>query len=69
MVMERDCVAVCGVGWVVSAVWTVKVKLPAELGVPLIFPFARSVRPEGRVPEARVHVYPGVPPVAVRLAE
>jgi len=55
-VSVRSCVAVCGVGAVVSMALTVKVELPLARGVPEMVPAALSERPAGRVPDARDHV-------------
>ena len=46
-----------------------KFAVPFAVGVPEIVPFAASVSPAGNGPdpEAKLHVYPGVPPVAVSV--
>jgi len=55
---------------VVSLTFTLKLKLPAVLGVPEICPLvAASTSPGGGEPVAIDHVYPGVPPEAVTVAE
>ena len=45
----------------------VKLLVPEALGVPLITPPPLRVNPGGKVPEAKDHVYGGVPPVAERV--
>ena len=42
---------------------------PAADGVPPIVPPLESVSPAGSVPEVRLHLYGGVPPLAYRLWE
>ena len=50
-VMLNDFVAVCAVGAVESVILTVKLKVPAVVGVPEIVPLAvASVRPPGNAP-------------------
>jgi hypothetical protein len=44
----------------------VKVDVPLPVGVPEITPAPDSVRPVGKLPDANDHVYPGVPPVALK---
>ncbi len=61
-------VAVC-CGVKESAAFTVKVLLPAAVGVPLITPAADNVSPAGRVPEDTVQVMGVAPPVATRGVE
>ena len=51
-----------------SVTLAVKEKLPLCVGVPEIAPAAESVNPGGSVPEARLHIYGIVPPVAARVA-
>src|SRR3954447_9543071 len=51
-----------------SATRAVKSKSPADVGVPLIVPVADKDRPAGSVPADTVHVYGGLPPVAVTVA-
>jgi hypothetical protein len=49
---------------------TVKLNVPLCEGVPASAPeFVFSVMPEGRVPEARLHLYGVCPPVAVNVVE
>ena len=43
------------------------VDVPAAVGVPDIVPLWDSESPGGKVPDAILHVYGGVPPAAVRL--
>jgi hypothetical protein len=50
-----------------SVTLTVKLLVPAAVGVPEIVPFAASVNPAGNVPLASDHVYGGVPPEAAKL--
>ena len=58
--IDRFAIAVLAVGLAESVTLTVKVKVPAAVGVPEITPPALSVNAGaagvGRVPEARVHV-------------
>src|SRR4029078_8696497 len=51
----------------VSVALTVKVAVPAVVGVPDRAPVEDRVTPAGSVPEAMVHVYGPVPPVAVSV--
>jgi hypothetical protein len=54
-----------GVGDELSATATVKLPVPAVVGVPLMTPVAGSMdRPAGREPELMDHVSGGVPPEA-----
>ena len=46
-----------------------KVDVPAEVGVPEIWPPAESESPAGSVPDDMDHVLGGVPPVAANEAE
>jgi hypothetical protein len=55
------------VGVVASVALTVKMETPAVVGVPLIVPFAASVRPLGSEPEVMVQVYGVEPPEAARV--
>jgi hypothetical protein len=56
-VKVNGCVAVAGAGVVESAISTVKVLVPVVVGIPVIAPeLELRVSPEGRVPEARLHV-------------
>jgi hypothetical protein len=48
---------------------TVKLELPDAFGVPLITPAVERVNPAGNEPEAKLHAYGEVPPVAVSAAE
>ena len=68
-VMDRDCVAVWAVGLVLSVTFAVKVEVPVVVGVPLMAPFAASVKPVGRAPVAIIQVYGEVPPEAVSVWE
>src|SRR5512140_97058 len=49
-----------------SVAITVKPEVPAIVGVPESSPPEESVRPTGRLPEAKTKVYGAVPPVAER---
>jgi hypothetical protein len=52
-----------------SVTLTVKVKVPAAVGVPEINPPAlRGLSPVGRAPETNAQVYGGAPPVAPSVA-
>ena len=69
MAMTRlsDLVAVC-MGLPASLTWTVKLKVPAAVGVPEMAPLlGLSVRPGGRDPLATDQVYGRVPPLAVNV--
>ena len=44
--------------------WTVKVEVPADVGVPLTAPPELSVSPAGRLPEVTDQLYGVVPPEA-----
>ncbi len=56
-VSENALDAVCGVGVALSVTCTVKLNVPAVVGVPLMTPAADNVRPAGKVlPDARDHV-------------
>ena len=48
---------------------TVKLEVPALLGVPEITPPDDRVSPAGRDPEAMLHTYGAIPPLADRVAE
>src|SRR5438128_10895987 len=50
-----------------SDTWKVRPKLPAVEGVPAIRPLAPSARPGGSAPEAMLHAYGRVPPVAASV--
>ena len=55
--MLSACVLLCAVGAVESDTWTVKLKVPAALGVPAICPVdASRPKPAGNDPLARLHV-------------
>jgi len=43
--------------------------VPEAVGLPEIAPEELSERPAGRLPDASVHVYAGVPPVTERVCE
>jgi hypothetical protein len=58
--------AVC-TGDPLSLTDTVNVALPAAVGVPEITPPDDSVSPPGKLPDVTVHVYPGVPPLALNV--
>jgi hypothetical protein len=58
------------VGVVESATFTVKLNVPADVGIPEITPLdAVKLRPGGRRPELMLQVYGVTPPVAVKVAE
>ena len=64
-VMLNACMAVCPVE---SFAWTVKLDVPAVVGVPLmVLPF--SDKPAGREPEVMDQIYGAVPPVAASVPE
>ena len=66
--MVWACVAV-RVGCVESTTVTVKLKVPAAVGVPVIAPVeGASVRPGGRVPPETDQVNGGVPPSTVKMS-
>ena len=52
-----------------SVAVTVKVEVPAAVGVPEITPAVDSDNPAGRLPVVTAHVYGGTPPVAINDAE
>jgi hypothetical protein len=52
-----------------SVTCTVKLDWPALVGVPLIVPPLLKLRPAGKVPDAIVHEYGVLPPVAVIVLE
>lgn len=55
-------------GRLLSLAVTVKLNDPLADGVPEITPVAAvNVNPAGRLPEVIDHVYPGVPPIAVKV--
>jgi len=47
-----------------SVTWTVKLEVPAVVGVPEIAPAELKLNPAGRLPEEIDQVYGAVPPVA-----
>jgi hypothetical protein len=62
----RDCVAVWGVGDVLSVALTVNVNVPFVVGVPERPPPGVRERLGGKLPVERDHVYGAVPPEAER---
>ena len=62
----NEAVAVCGVDSE-SATSTVNVLVAAAVGVPERIPVGLKVRPAGKVPVPRLHVYGAVPPVAAKI--
>lgn len=67
--MLSACVAVCAFGLVESLTCTVKLKVPAEVGVPEMAPVAEArLRPAGSEPWLMLQVYGDVPPLAARVA-
>jgi hypothetical protein len=66
IVSDSCSVAVCA-GDPLSVTATVNVAVPVAAGVPVILPAFESVNPAGRLPDASDHVYPGVPPVSLRV--
>ena len=48
---------------------TLKEEVPLAEGVPLMAPLVESANPAGKVPEARLHVYGEVPPLAASATE
>ena len=68
-VMLRAFVAVCAVGVVESVTFTVKLLVPAAVGVPEIAPVdAFRVKPAGRAPVTMLHEYGVLPPFAANVA-
>ena len=66
----NGCVVVCGVGAVLSVTFTVKLKVPAAFGVPVIAPVAAvNDKPPGNAPLLIDHVYGAVPFCAASVAE
>ena len=63
----NDLVVVWGVGGVVSVTCTVKLDVPAAVGVPEITPAVLNERPAGSAPLSRLHAMGDVPPVAVSV--
>jgi hypothetical protein len=67
--MERLSVALVDTGEAAESVtFTVKVEVPAAVGVPAIAPVEDNVRPAGNVPLVSVHDNGAVPPVVVSCA-
>src|SRR5258708_31701067 len=67
IVSENDFVSVA---LVLSVARITNEKAPSACGVPLKVPAApSSKRPAGKVPESRVHVTGGYPPVAANVSE
>ena len=66
IVSDSCAVAVC-TGDPLSVTAIVKVAVPVAVGVPVILPAFESVKPAGRLPDASDHVYPGVPPVSLKV--
>jgi len=52
-----------------SVTRTVKLYVPAVVGVPVIAPALESASPGGRVPDEIAHVYGGIPPLAASVCE
>jgi len=52
-----------------SVTRTVKLYVPAPVGVPVIAPALESASPAGRAPDEIAHVYGGVPPLAASVCE
>ena len=66
-VSDSCAVAVC-TGDPLSVTETVKVDVPLVVGVPDITPAVDNINPAGKLlPDARDHVYPGVPPDALSV--
>ena len=64
-VMLRLAVFVAGVGVCESVTVTEKFDVPVlPLGVPEITPVPLKLKPAGKLPDVRLHVYDGTPPVA-----
>jgi hypothetical protein len=66
IVIDNCFVAVCDAP---SVTRTVNVAFPAAVGVPVMTPFPFSDNPAGKLPDIRLHVYGGVPPLAVRVVQ
>ena len=64
MAIESAFVAVCDA----DTTWTVKLAVPATVGVPVMLPTASIARPVGREPADTEKAYVPVPPVAATLA-
>jgi hypothetical protein len=65
-VIEKVVVCVCA-GDPLSVTVIAKFDVPLAVAVPEITPPLESVNPAGRPPEAIVHVYPGLPPLALNV--
>ena len=50
-----------------SVTWTVKLKMPAVVGVPVIVPVVDKLRPVGNVPLLIDHAVGVIPPLAVSV--
>lgn len=68
MLTESETEAVCA-GLPLSCTVATKDAGPGADGVPEMTPDALSVRPAGRLPDARDHEYPGVPPETESVCE
>jgi hypothetical protein len=68
-IVSDSCADAVNAGDALSVTATVKVALPLAVGVPEITPALESLRPAGKLPDASDHVYPGVPPDALRVVE
>jgi hypothetical protein len=66
--MVKDSAAVVATD-ALSVTRTVKLLVPAAVGVPAIVPLAARVNPDGGTPLASVHEYGGVPPDAASAWE
>jgi hypothetical protein len=66
-VIESVFVADAG-GESLSTARTVNDQVPARFGFPEIVPPALRLRPGGKLPDARLHVYGGAPPLAASVA-
>jgi hypothetical protein len=67
-VILNDCAAVCGVGAVESITLTVKLNVPAVVGVPEITPVdAAKLNPAGSIPALTLQLYGVVPPLACNV--
>jgi hypothetical protein len=64
-----SCLVAVACGESESRAWTVNVEVPVAVGVPDIRPAGERVRPAGREPVIRDHVYGLVPPIAERDCE
>ncbi len=68
MLIESCLLAVCGVEEE-SVAWTVNVKVPEALGIPLIAPVELfGANPPGREPAVMLQLYGAVPPEAASVA-